>query len=136
MSRAISYIVVHCAATKPSMDIGVEEIREWHKDRGWSDVGYHYVIRRNGGLEEGRDLETIGAHAKGFNKTSIGICMVGGVSESGKSEANFTYPQYQTLYGLLSRLKETYPNAEVLGHRDLPDVQKDCPCFSARDFME
>jgi len=86
--RIIDTVIVHCSATKPSMDIGVDVIRQWHMNKGWSDIGYHYVIRRNGAVELGRDLdkdgdvdEEIGAHAYGHNATSIGICLIGGVDD-------------------------------------------------------
>ena len=83
----VKYIIVHCAATKPSMDIGFEDIDRWHKDRGWSGCGYHIIIRRDGNLEYSRGLKprgTVfrqGAHVKGFNDISIGICLVGGMAQ-------------------------------------------------------
>ena len=78
--RKIDRIVVHCSATTPTMDIGVGTIRGWHVlERGWSDVGYHFVITRDGEVQTGRPIERSGAHAKGFNKHSVGICYVGGL---------------------------------------------------------
>lgn len=134
--RPINKIIVHCAATKPSMDIGVEEIREWHRERGWGDVGYHYVIRRDGTIEKGRPVEVAGAHARGHNTDSIGICLVGGINEKGDPDANFTYYQYLSLYDLLDEMEEYYgEKVEVLGHRDLPGVSKACPCFDVRSFF-
>lgn len=135
-------IVVHCSATKPSMDIGVKEIREWHVNgNGWSDIGYAYVIRRNGALELGRDLdrdgnvdEETGAHAKGFNVNSIGICLVGGISDCGKPDANYTIGQYIALDNLIHVIKRSNPIRRVVGHRDL-DPSKDCPCFSVKEFL-
>ncbi len=71
-------IVIHCAATKPSMNIGAEEIKKWHVDeRGWADIGYHFVLDRNGVVCPGRPVEKAGAHSKGHNKNSIGLCIVG-----------------------------------------------------------
>mgnify|MGYP001441377098 CR=1 FL=1 len=85
------YIVVHCSATKPSMDIGSEKIRDWHvNERGWRDIGYHKVIRRNGEIEDGRDIRDSGAHAAGYNSKSVGVCMVGGMAEDNSAENNFT----------------------------------------------
>jgi N-acetylmuramoyl-L-alanine amidase len=127
--RPWDYIAIHCSATPPDMDIGVDEIREWHIDRGWSDVGYHYVIRRDGTIEKGRDEDVIGAHVKGFNGVSLGICMVGGVSERNKPDANYTASQWRSLKVLVDDLKVKYPEAKVQGHRDYPDVSKSCPCF-------
>ena len=132
--RRIDYIAVHCAATKASMDIGASDIRRWHKDRGWSDIGYHYVIRRDGTLEEGRPLERAGTHGKNFNNNSIGICMVGGLDKSGEPENNFTDDQFTTLRLLLHNLHARFPEAEILGHRDFPRVAKACPCFDVKEW--
>ena len=126
----IEKIVVHCAATPSSMDIGVEEIRNWHVDRGWDDIGYHYVIRRNGDIEPGRQLAFVGAHAKGHNKTSIGICMVGGVDDDGDPADNFNLSQFMALDALIKSLMIAFPSiVEAVGHRDLPGVHKACPSF-------
>ena len=129
-------IVIHCTATRPSMDVGRVEVDAWHRHRGFFGIGYHYVIRRNGWLEEGRNSEDIGAHARGFNSNSIAIAMVGGVTETdvNVSEDNFTDEQWVTLKSLVERLKELYPDAEVLGHRDLPKVSKDCPSFDVKQW--
>lgn len=129
-----SLLLVHCSYTKPEQDIGVDEIRQWHtlpkpKGNGWSDVGYNLVIRRDGTLENGRDIEAIGAHAKGYNSVSVGICLVGGMSEFGEPDCNFTITQFETLRHVLDYLTEKYPDAETKGHRDLPNSDKPCPCF-------
>lgn len=136
--RVINQLIIHCSATKPSMDIGVAEIREWHLDRGWSDIGYHYVITRDGGLELGRPVAKPGAHAKGYNANSIGICLVGGVKEEdGKTpDANFTMGQYRKLIDLVWDLEKEYPEIHTIcGHRDLPNVWKACPCFDVKSFF-
>ena len=152
--RHINLIVVHCSATPPTMDIGVEEIRKWHSDpkpegNGWSDIGYHYVIRRDGEIEIGRPIERAGAHSKGHNSNSIGICLIGGVDSNGSTEDNFNAQQYDSLHELLLQLTEEYsvPLSDVCGHRDLsPDVDgdgeveehewiKDCPSFDVRDWV-
>ncbi len=123
-------LVVHCAATKPSMHVKASTIRNWHvNERGWSDIGYHWFIRRNGFLEPGRDESLVGSHAKGFNSESIAVCLAGGLSEDGKPEDNFTEAQIETLRQFVWDMNDKYPNIEVLGHRDLPKVKKDCPCF-------
>ncbi len=134
--RKISTLIVHCSATKPEMDIGAEEIRKWHKDRKWNDIGYHFVIRRNGELEKGRDVAIAGAHAKGHNFSSIGICLIGGINEGGKADANYTIKQYNSLIQLVDFLRMTFPITDVLGHRDLPDVNKECPCFDVRAWLK
>lgn len=130
----IKYIVVHCSATPPSLDIGAREIKKWHLKRDFKDIGYHYVIRRNGKIEKGRRDDVPGAHAKGFNNVSLGICLVGGVDSYNRAESNYTRSQYAALEELLSALAFKNPKAEILGHRDLPAVKKECPCFNVREF--
>jgi N-acetylmuramoyl-L-alanine amidase len=122
------YIVIHCSATPPDMDIGVEEIRKWHKARGWRDVGYHDVIRRDGVIEEGRQVNEIGAHVKGYNKQSVGVCLVGGVDDDNSPERNFTEKQYKSLKRILRFYMALFPDAIIVGHNDL-DKHKACPSF-------
>ena len=132
----VDYLVVHCAATPPGMDIGVAEIRRWHMQKGWADVGYHYVIRRDGTIETGRAEQHVGAHAYGYNSHSLGVCLVGGLKKgTTKAEANFTPSQYLSLQTLLDDLSARYPDAEILGHRDLPGVNKACPSFDVREWL-
>ena len=135
--REIDKIIIHCAYTPANMDIGAEEIKRWHTDEppkgnGWSDIGYHYILRRNGAVENGRPLEVSGAHTRGHNKNSIGVCMVGGKGKGGGSECNFTHQQWAALYDLVERLTRKYPNAEVYGHNDFST--KDCPNFNAQEW--
>jgi N-acetylmuramoyl-L-alanine amidase len=136
--RIIRKIIVHCAYTPVEMDIGVVEIDDWHRHRTppFREIGYHDVIRRNGEIERGRDYAVVGAHAKGWNARSIGICLVGGKNGSKNEDAsNYSLQQYLSLYVLLSRLRKDYPDAEILGHCDLPGVTKTCPCFDVRAFI-
>lgn len=124
------YIVVHCSATPAFMNIGVREIDRWHRERGFWSIGYHFVIRRDGSLEHGRALEKVGAHAKGHNRTTIGVCLVGGVDgDTNQPAANYTPQQWASLKALIVDLQAMYPDARVTGHRDL-DRAKDCPCFN------
>ena len=135
--RKTNWLVIHCSATRAIMDVGVKEIREWHRAKGWADVGYHFVIRRSGKVEKGRALETVGAHVQGHNADSVGICLVGGLNdETFKPEDNYTPQQWEALTGLLIALLENYPSAKVLGHRDFPGVQKACPCFNAKTWAK
>ena len=134
---SVDWLVIHCAATPPDMDIGVFEIRQWHMRRGWSDIGYHYVIRRDGAIEKGRSDTAPGAHAAGYNMNSLGICLVGGLKQgTSKAEDNFTDAQFEALVSLLKTLKVRYPLAEYLGHRDLPGVRKACPSFDVTSKLE
>lgn len=131
------WIVLHCSATRPVQDIGAKEIRAWHKAKGWSDIGYHFVIRRDGRVEKGRAVDEIGSHVKGHNHNSVGICMVGGIgNETFGPENNFTPLQWAALKKLIADLSKKYPNARVLGHRDFPGVSKACPCFDARPWAK
>lgn len=131
------FIIIHCAATRPSLDIGATEIRKWHKDKGWSDIGYHWVIRRNGKLEPGREQDLVGAHCMGVNSRSVGVCMVGGVKQSdGKTpEDNFTPEQYKTLLTLITKLKKQYPSAKVVGHNQF-ETSRGCPSFDWRKWVK
>lgn len=130
----IEHIVVHAADTPATMDIGAADIDRWHREKGWWRIGYHFVIRRDGTLEVGRPLHNAGAHAKGFNNCSWGICMAGGRAEDGGPENNFTPAQFETLRSTVAFLKVLAPQADVDGHRDLPEVTKDCPCFDVHDW--
>ena len=136
--KETKYIAVHCAATPAGIDIGVKEIDRWHRQKGFLKVGYHFVIRRTGQIELGRDEDEIGAHVQGYNAVSIGVCLVGGVDadDVSKAENNFTKEQFSTLRTLLERLQIQYPDAEVLGHRDFPDVAKACPSFDVRAWLK
>ena len=129
-------IVIHCSATPADMDIGVEKIKHWHTvDNGWDDIGYHYVIKRDGTEEEGRHLMETAAHAKGYNHKSVGICMVGGVTEEDhtKAENNFTPEQWEALDLLLSKLTARFPKATIIGHNEISS--KECPSFNVQDWL-
>ena len=132
--KETKYIIVHCSATRPSQDFGVREIRQMHRERGFLDVGYHYIIKRNGDIENGRKETQLGAHCKGLNDVSVGVCLVGGIDESGKPEANFTEDQMKALKLLLMMLQETYLYADIRGHHDF--AAKACPSFHVKHWIE
>lgn len=127
--REINKIFIHCSATPPDMHVDADLIDNWHKERGWSGCGYHYVIKRDGQIELGRPIEKIGAHVKGYNKSSVGICYCGGVNKEMKEEDNRTEPQKKSLILLLSYLKNLFPKSIIHGHRDFS--AKFCPSFDA-----
>ena len=129
--RKISEIIVHCSATAELRDFGAKDIDLWHKAQGWDCIGYHYVVRIDGTIEEGRPVERIGAHCKGHNAYSIGVCYVGGLDKSGKPKDTRTPLQKQALARLLKQLRAKYPNAVICGHRDF--ANKACPCFDAKN---
>lgn len=124
--RTIDRIIIHCAATPPSLDIGAAEIDQWHREKGWDGIGYHYVIRRNGEVEPGRPVSRAGAHTKGHNATTIGVCLVGGVNGKGEAEANFTPAQWAALRAVVLTLHHAF-GAGVHGHREY--AAKACPSF-------
>ena len=133
--RTITELIVHCSATPEGVDYTVDDIRKWHRQQGWSDIGYHYVVYRNGLIVDGRDVDLIGAHCLkgGHNTHSIGICYVGGVDKDDvkKAKDTRTHEQRAALKAILIDLKRLYPNAKIYGHRDF-DKGKDCPSFDAR----
>lgn len=133
------YITIHCSATPPSMShIGVAALREMHLDRGFSDIGYHFVIARDGHWLVGRPITKQGAGVKGYNKDNVHICLVGGIDSDGESEFNYTDEQMSTLRYRITDLSSTYgiKQENIKGHRDWPKVAKDCPCFNVQAKLE
>jgi N-acetylmuramoyl-L-alanine amidase len=129
--RTIREIIVHCAATPEGKAFTVDDIRRWHLQQGWTDIGYHYVIGLHGELWEGRPVDKAGAHCTNHNRFSIGVCYVGGVAKDGKTAKDTrTLQQKAKLLMLLEELRKLYPNAKIYGHRDF--ARKDCPSFDAR----
>ena len=144
--RTITLIIIHCSAVRPNQTSSAKKIDEWHKDRGFKCIGYHYVIRRDGTIELGRPEWMVGAHChvagQNHNKYSIGVCYEGGLDIRGQPADTRTAEQKQAMRRLLEELHERYPRAMIVGHRDLiatprSDLQvrkssgKDCPCFDA-----
>lgn len=129
MDRRIERGVIHCAATPG--DVSAATIDEWHKARGWRSIGYHFVIRFSGMLERGRPIGQTGAHARGYNHDSIGICLAGGLNPGDFQDAQFT-----TLETVVRLLREMYPHIVFLGHRDLPNVHKACPNFEVKEWLQ
>jgi N-acetyl-anhydromuramyl-L-alanine amidase AmpD len=142
--RSIKHIVIHCSATVEGKDFTAHDIDRWHKHRGWRGIGYHYVIRLNGTIEEGRPEWKIGAHVRGKNRHSIGVVYIGGIDKRLAPKDTRTPAQKQALKDLLKALKQKYPSAQILGHRDFsPDRNgngviepfefiKACPSFDAK----
>lgn len=127
--RNINLIIVHCSATPEGRDVSVADIDRWHRERGFDGIGYHYVVYIDGSVHEGRPLKKVGAHCKGHNAHSIGICYVGGVDLNGKPKDTRTLAQKDALVNLLMRLKRRFPKAVIRGHRDF--AAKACPSFDA-----
>lgn len=143
MNRDVKFIAIHCSASKPAADLTAADIDAMHKRNGWSGIGYHFVIRRNGDVQLGRPLDDdhvlepneVGAHVAGFNKDSVGVCLVGGLDSAGRAVNNFTDAQWASLDLVVRGLKHRWPKATVQGHRDFPGVAKDCPCFDVRAWL-
>ena len=150
--KTIDAIIVHCSATKEGKDYSARDINVWHKQRGFAEIGYNYVVKLDGTVEVGRSLLKDGAHCnnRGFgglsyNKHSIGICYVGGLDANGKAKDTRTDAQKRALRVLIAKLVKEYPIKEILGHRDTsPDTDGDgvvephewtkmCPCFDAKE---
>ena len=129
--RKITRIVVHSTATREGINYSVDWIRKLHKNKGYSDIGYHYVIYTDGSLHIGRNININGAHAKGYNQNSIGIVYVGGTDTQGKAKDTRTTAQKSTLLALLKALRKYYPQAQIMGHRNLNKTA--CPSFDAKE---
>lgn len=127
--RKINLIIVHCTATVEGKDYTVSTIDQWHRQRGFDCIGYHYVVYRDGTVHMGRPLYKVGAHCKGHNANSIGVCYVGGIDCEGNPKDTRTPEQRDALVNLLMRLKREFPKAVIRGHRDF--AAKACPSFNA-----
>ena len=132
--RTIHYLIIHCSATPEGRAHTAKDIDLWHKQRGFTEIGYNYVILLDGTIELGRDVDKIPAHVEGYNKDSIGICYIGGVDKNTlQPKDTRTLFQKEALIKLLKELKKLYPDAEIQGHRDFAGVKKACPCFNAKE---
>ena len=126
--RTITLIIVHCSANRAGSALRMADIDSYHRSLGWIGCGYHYVIPTDVTIEPGRPDEMVGAHCKNHNRHSIGVCYIGGLSKDGKPADTRTDAQRIALRTLLEQLHRRYPDALIVGHRDL-DPQKVCPCF-------
>lgn len=132
ITRKIDKIIVHCSATREGQHIDVDTIRDWHVNgRGWSDVGYHYIIYLDGTVHTGRPIERSGAHTKGQNSNSIGICYIGGVETDGKTPKDTRTPEQKAaLDNLLFVLTDIFANTTIHGHNEF--AAKACPSFDVQ----
>lgn len=145
--RTINLIVIHCSATREDKDFTEYDLDVCHRRRGFNGAGYHFYIRKNGDIKSTRPIEKVGAHAKGFNRESIGICYEGGLDSKGRPKD--TRPNGETFTaGTDSYFIEGLSGCRVCGHRDLsPDRNengeiepeewvKACPCFDAENHWK
>ena len=134
--RTITLIVIHCSSVRPWQRSSAKDIDNWHKEKGWKGIGYHFVVRRTGEIEVGRPLEEVGAHVVNHNRHSIGICYEGGLDAVGRKVDTRTPAQVKALRELVERMHARFPKALIVGHRDL-DSKKKCPCFDAvREYSD
>ena len=124
ISTNIKFLVVHCSDTDDEEDLSASDIHKMHLNFGWNGIGYHKVICRSGKVENGRPEYWVGAHVKGKNDISLGVCLIG--------RDYFTIHQYSALEKVLREWKFLYPNAKVLGHCDTGDTNKTCPNFDVK----
>ena len=129
--RKIHLIIVHCSATRCNQSFPVTALIRCHADR-FGFTGYHYYITRDGTVTQTRHEQLVGAHARGYNSHSLGVCYEGGLDKEGQPADTRTRNQKRSLLSLLKKLKRAHPEARILGHRDLPGVHKACPCFDAQ----
>lgn len=125
-------IIIHCAATRPEQNIDAREIDRWHRQRGWLKIGYHFVIKQDGTIEIGRNIDEVGAHARGHNSYSIGICLVGGIDDLSQPSDDYSDEQWTMLRLLIDGLVKKYPGVKLLGHNDISS--KACPSFNVVDW--
>lgn len=123
--RPIEEIIIHCAATPNGKEFHASDINEWHRNRGWDCIGYHFVIPLTGRFEFGRRIDKIGAHARGHNDKSIGVCLIG--------TDKFNLNQWYELRGLVTSLSMQYNEPKVIGHNEI--AQKICPGFDVQAWM-
>lgn len=137
LPREIKMIVIHCSATRCNVPFTPAQLEAAHVARGFRGTGYHFYITRDGAIHHTRPIEQTGAHAKGFNLHSIGICYEGGLSPDGKPMDTRTTFQQMALLDILGILKKVYPQAGIKGHYQLSaDIHKECPCFDAEREYE
>jgi N-acetylmuramoyl-L-alanine amidase len=128
--RKINKIIIHCSATPEGRHVTVQDIDRWHRDRGFSQIGYHWVIYLDGSIHKGRSEEIAGAHVVGHNANSVGICYIGGVDEMMRPKDTRTKEQRATMRSLVSSLKNKYPDATAHGHNEF--AAKACPSFDVK----
>ena len=133
--KETNYIVVHCSATRANQNVTFDDIKRWHTmERAFLDIGYHWVIERDGTVKQGRSVDEWGAHAKYHNHETVGICLVGGLDENNQPEDNFTPEQKRMLKFLIAGHQVLYPEAIVHGHYHFSKI-KTCPNFDVHGWL-
>ena len=130
--RNIDKLIIHCSATRECDDsVNASVIDRWHKARGWKGCGYHFIVLIDGTIETGRMINEVGAHVRGMNKSSIGICYIGGLDRDAKTSKDTRTPQQkESLLLLIKTLNKIYPEATLHGHNEFSN--KACPSFDVQ----
>lgn len=131
--RTINEIIFHCSATPEGKEFTGQQIRSWHLQRGFSDIGYHLLVHLDGSIEMGRPLHIAGAHTSGHNANSIGVCYIGGVDASNNPKDTRTPAQRETLRAIAQLARSLMPGITISGHREY--ARKACPCFDVIDLL-
>ena len=134
-AQDVKWLVVHCSASRCNRPFTVERLIETGRQR-FGQPSYHYYVRRNGYVVPILSESVQGVHAVGYNHCSIAVCYEGGLDENGNAADTRTELQKASLYELLKQLRRDYPQARIIGHRELPNVRKDCPCFSTSEYAD
>jgi N-acetylmuramoyl-L-alanine amidase len=135
MKRNIKFIVVHCTATPTNTSI--ESIKSyWKNNLKWQNNGYHYIIQRDGTVVQITDELKIANGVAGYNTASIHLSYIGGVDKNDKPIDNRTPAQKEAMFNLIIKLSNKYPQAEIKGHRDFPNVHKACPSFDVKQWLK
>lgn len=128
--RKLTRIILHCTATPEGRHVDVATIREWHRKRGWSDIGYHFVIYLDGSVHNGRPVEKVGAHVSGHNADTIGVVYVGGTDAAGKAKDTMNDAQETAFVNLVASLRDKYGALTLHGHNEY--AAKACPSFNVK----
>jgi N-acetyl-anhydromuramyl-L-alanine amidase AmpD len=135
--KETKYIVVHSSNTNPKQNLDVKDLDKQHRKEGLFSCAFHKIIKRDGSIQDGRDIMIAGAHIETdvnlSNKNSIGICLIGGQNADGQPDCNFTFKQYQSLVKLVDVLKDSYGEVEIVGHRDV--TSSSCPQFDVKELL-
>ena len=127
-NQNVEFLIVHCSDTENNLSLQAIDIHKMHLNFGWNGIGYHKIILRSGKIENGRPEYWVGAHVKGINNISLGVCLIG--------RDKFTKRQFSSLEKILKKWKKLYPQAEILGHRDSINTDKTCPNFDVREWLK
>ena len=128
ISSNIKLLVVHCSDTDDNENLIAADIHKMHLNFGWDGIGYHKIIRKSGMIENGRPEYWMGAHVKGKNNISLGVCLIG--------RNKFTKKQFISLEKVLRKWKTLYPKAQIVGHRDTGNTNKTCPNFDVKTWIK